>query len=201
MSAPAPNHHADYPGFRGLPGLLAALVFTVGRGPVARLAADRTEVGAGDHVVDVGSGPGTAVREARRRGATATAVDPAAVMLRVGRLLSPAAGITWARGSAEALPVPDGGATVVWSLATVHHWRDLDRGLAEVHRVLRPGGRFLVTERRVPPGARGHGSHGWIDDQAEAFAAACRTVGLADVTVSTSRPGDTTILVVTARRA
>jgi ubiquinone/menaquinone biosynthesis C-methylase UbiE len=197
--SPAPNHHAHHPGFRGVPGLVAALSFTVARGGTARLAADLTEVGAGDRVVDVGCGPGTAVREARRRGATVTGVDPAAVMLRVGRLLSPR-DVTWALGSAEALPLPDGDATVVWSLATVHHWRDVEQGLAEVRRVLRPGGRFLVTERRTRPGARGLASHGWIDDQADAFAAACRSAGLVDVAVSSHRPGRTTTLVVTATR-
>ena len=120
-------------------------------------------------------------------------------MLRVGRLLS-APGITWALGSAEALPLPDGSATVVWSLATVHHWHDVDAGLAEVCRVLEPGGRFLVAERRSRPGARGIASHGWTESQAETFADACRAAGLSDVTVETSRPGRTTTLVVTATR-
>jgi ubiquinone/menaquinone biosynthesis C-methylase UbiE len=196
-----PNHHADHPGFRGLPGLVAALSFTVGRGATARLAAELTRVGPDDRVVDIGCGPGTAVREARRRGAAATGVDPASVMLRVGRLLSRRPGITWAVGSAEALPVPDGAATVVWSLATVHHWRDVGEGLAEVHRVLEPGGRVLVTERRTRPGARGLASHGWTHDQAEAFATACRTAGLVDVAVQARRAGRRSILVVTARRA
>jgi ubiquinone/menaquinone biosynthesis C-methylase UbiE len=194
-----PNHHADHPGFRGLPGLLAALSFTVGRGTSARLAADRTGVRAGDRVVDIGCGPGTAVRLARRRGATVTGVDPAPVMLRVGRLLS-RSGITWAPGSAEALPLPDGSATVAWSLATVHHWRDLEQGLAEVARVLEPGGRFLVAERRRRPGARGIASHGWTEPQAEAFADACRAAGLTDVTVDTVLRGRSATLVVTATR-
>ena len=194
---PVPNHHADFPGFRGLPGLVAALTFTVGRGPTARLAADLAGVGPGDQVVDIGCGPGTAVREARRRGAAATGVDPADVMLRVGRLLS-RSDITWAVGSAEDLPLPESAATVVWSLATVHHWRDVDAGLAEVRRVLEPGGRFLVTERRTSAGARGHASHGWTDDQAAAFADACRVAGLADVAVRTEQPGGTATLVVTA---
>ena len=200
MPETVPNHHAHHPGFHGATGLLAGLSFTVGRGPAARLAAERTGVGPGDHVVDIGCGPGTAVREARRRGATAVGVDPAPVMLRLGRLLTTGAGITWASGTAEALPLEDSTATVAWSLATVHHWQDVAQGLAEVVRVLRPGGRFLVAERRTRAGARGIASHGWTDDQAEAFAAACRTAGLVDVAVATERPRRTTILVGTARR-
>ena len=48
------------------------------------------------------------------------------------------------QGTAENLPVPEHSATVVWSVATVHHWADVTAGLAEVRRVLSPGGRFLV---------------------------------------------------------
>jgi hypothetical protein len=48
------------------------------------------------------------------------------------------------QGAAEDLRLSDRSATVVWSLATVHHWRDV----AAVHRALSPGGRFLAVERR-----------------------------------------------------
>jgi ubiquinone/menaquinone biosynthesis C-methylase UbiE len=33
------------------------------------------------------------------------------------------------QGGAEALPLPDESASVVWSIASVHHWADLDAGL------------------------------------------------------------------------
>jgi ubiquinone/menaquinone biosynthesis C-methylase UbiE len=196
-----PNHHADHPGFRGFAGLLAGLSFVIGGGAHARLATELTAVGAGDAVVDIGCGSGTAVRRARRRGATATGVDPAPVMLRLAARLSPAEGITWARGAAEQLPVPDASATVAWSLAAVHHWRDVAAGLAEVVRVLRSGGRFLAAERRIRPGARGLRSHGWTGEQAEVFADACRTAGLTEVAVSTHRPRRALTMVVTARAA
>lgn len=105
-------------------------------------------------------------------------------MLRVARAVPGRhGGIVWAEGNAEDLPLPDGSATVVWSLATVHHWRDVARGLGEVLRVLAPGGRLLVIERQSPPDATGVASHGWTAQQAESFAAQCRDAGLADVTV------------------
>lgn len=55
-------------------------------------------------------------------------------MLRVARALTRAsrsdtATVRYQDGTAEALPLPDGSATVAWSLATVHHWHDLDAGL------------------------------------------------------------------------
>jgi ubiquinone/menaquinone biosynthesis C-methylase UbiE len=199
--ADAVNHHADHPGFAGVIGLLAGLTMIVAGGPAARLAADLASVSDADRVVDVGCGPGTAVREAARRGARVTGVDPAPVMLRLARALTrnrPA--LTWAEGAAENLPQPDGSATVVWSLATVHHWRDVTAGLAEVKRVLAPGGRLVAIERRVRPGATGLASHGWTEQQAESFAAQCRAAGFESVRVEKHKPGQRTVSVVKAVR-
>lgn len=201
-----PNHHADHPGFAGIPGTLAALSFTVGRKPHAELAARLTGVGAGDDVVDIGCGPGTAVRHAAALGASSVVgVDPAPVMLRVGRLITaPRRGIRsrirFLEGTAEAVPLPDGCATVVWSLSTVHHWHDVDAGLAEVARILRRPGRFLAIERRTVPGATGHASHGWTKQQAEAFAQRCSDAGF-EAEVGDHTIGRSQVLSVLARLA
>jgi ubiquinone/menaquinone biosynthesis C-methylase UbiE len=199
MAGGVVNHHADHPGFAGVTGLLAGLTMIIGRGTVARCAADLASVTQADHVVDVGCGPGTAAREAARRGARVTGVDPAAVMLRLARALTPdRAAIDWAEGTAEDLPLPDGSVTVAWSLATVHHWKSVTAGLAEARRVLAPGGRFLVIERRVRSGATGLASHGWTDHQAESFVAHCREAGFEDIRVERRTPGRRPVLVVTA---
>jgi ubiquinone/menaquinone biosynthesis C-methylase UbiE len=66
----------------------------------------------------------------------------------------------------------------VWSLATVHHWPDIDAGLGEVGRVLAPGGRFVAIERHVVDDAHGLASHGWTRAQADTFAARCDALGL-----------------------
>ena len=200
-SADAVNHHAGHPGFVGVTGLLAGLTMIVVGGAVARLAADLASVSDADRVVDVGCGPGTAVREAARRGARVTGVDPAPVMLRLARTLTRnRLTITWAEGAAEDLREPDGSATIVWSLATVHHWRDVTAGLAEARRVLAPGGRLLAIERRVRPGATGLASHGWTDQQAESFAAQCRAAGFDSVHVEKHKPGRRAVSVVKAVR-
>ena len=197
----APNHHAHHPGFSGPLGVVGALTMVLGRGPVARLAAELADVRAGERVVDLGCGPGAAVREAARRGAAAIGVDPAPVMLRFARWLTLGRrSVTWLRGSAEAVPVGDGCADVVWSIATVHHWSDVGAGLAEVRRVLAPGGRFLAIERRTTPGATGLRSHGWTDAQAAAFADACRASGLEDVACATHRAGRSVLLTIAAGR-
>ncbi len=181
-----PNHHAHHSGFAGLTGLLAALSMTVGREADAAFAIDLARLAATDHVVDIGCGPGTAVRRAARMGARATGVDPAGVMLRVARRLGDGDRITYLDGGAESLPLPAASATVVWSIASIHHWPQLDAAIAEVSRVLEPRGRFVAIERRVRPGATGLASHGWTDDQAEAFASTCRAAGLDDVRIARS---------------
>jgi SAM-dependent methyltransferase len=197
-----PNHHADQPGFKGLSGLVAAIGFNVGRDGDADLAIRLTGVSAADDVVDIGCGPGVAARRAAAAGAASVVgIDPAAVMLRVARLTPGprrSTSVRYVTGAAESPPLDDGAATVVWSLATVHHWKDLTGGLAEVRRVLRPGGRFLAVERRVRPGAAGLASHGWTDQQAETFADLCRDAGLTGVAVEQHTTGQRTVLTVLA---
>ena len=200
----APNHHAAYPFFAGVGGLVAAVTFAVGRGSVADLAIRLTEVGPDDDVLDVGCGPGVAVRRAAAGGASSVVgVDPAPVMLRVARALSrrgDAPTVRYLQGAAEDLPLPDGSVSVLWSLATVHHWRDLTAGLEEARRVLRPSGRFLAIERQVALGASGHAGHGWTEDQARRFAEACRTADFADVDIGHHRPGHKPLVAVLATK-
>lgn len=187
-TAPVPNHHAGHPGFSGVGGLLIGVTMVVGGGRMARLAAELARPARGDHVVDVGCGPGTAARVAARRGAAVTGVDPAVVMLSLARRLTRrGVVIAWTDGTAESLPLPDGSATIVWSLASVHHWPDLHQGLAEVRRVLAVGGRWLAVERKVRPTATGLASHGWTLSQANAFAQLCRDAGFGDVSVEPRR--------------
>ena len=194
------NHHADHPGFSGLAGALFGLVFVVAGRATARLAVDLAGMSTDDRIIDIGCGPGEAVRLAARRGAAATGVDPAPVMLRIARLFTRDSTVQWAQGSAEQVPLPDGSATVVWSLATVHHWQDVGAGLRETHRLLVPGGRLLAVERQSPPGATGVASHGWTRRQAESFAAQCRTAGFDDVEVESHQAGRRDVWVVRALR-
>ncbi len=200
MTEPTPvNHHADHKGFSGAIGLVAALgMLAAGRGN-ARLAAEVASVSDGDRLVDIGCGPGNAVRAAAQRGARAVGVDPSPLMLRLARFATrDLPNVSWSQGTAEALPVPDGSATVVWSLKTVHHWKDVTAGLAEIRRVLAPSGRLLVMERQVKPGATGLASHGWTEQQVESFAAQCRTAGLTGVRVDQHPAGRALMWVVRA---
>jgi ubiquinone/menaquinone biosynthesis C-methylase UbiE len=195
------NHHAGHPGFGGVTGLLAGLVMLIaGRGR-ARFAVDLTSVLEADRVVDVGCGPGNSVRMAARRGAHVIGVDPAPVMLRLARTFTRGhPPVRWSRGAAEELPVPDGWANVAWSIATVHHWRNVTAGLTEVRRVLVSGGKFLVIERQVRADAAGLASHGWTEDQAQSFAAQCRSAGFDTAHVDRRTRGRHVVWVVQAVR-
>ncbi len=195
-----PNHHANYRVFAGITGLLAAASMAVGREGDARLAEQLSGLHPGDQVVDVGCGPGTAVRRAARLGASAIGVDPGPVMLRVARILTRSSEtVRYATGSAESLPLPDGSVSVLWTIASVHHWADLDAALGEVKRVLVPAGRLVAIERRTWAGARGHASHGWTEEQATAFADLCREQGFIDAEVGRHQNGRRRTLSVTAR--
>jgi ubiquinone/menaquinone biosynthesis C-methylase UbiE len=195
-----PNHHARHPGFAGPAGFLAAASMVLGGKGNARLAVRLSELAAGDTVADIGCGPGTAARRAARLGASVVGIDPAPVMLRFARFLTrrQAHAVRYAEGSAESLPLPASSVTVAWSLASVHHWADLDAGLQEVRRVLKPGGRLLAIERLTRPGATGLASHGWTPQQASAFADRCLAHGFTGAGVNQHGGGRRTKVSVSA---
>jgi ubiquinone/menaquinone biosynthesis C-methylase UbiE len=174
---------------------------TVGRGATARAVAERAALRATDLVVDVGCGPGTAVREAGRRGTPAIGIDRNLEMVRLaGRVtrLTHSNGAHFIEGSAESLPLVAGGATVLWALSSVHHWQDLARGLAEALRVLAPQGRLLLVERSVAPGAKGHARHGLTDEEADRLVQAVEAAGFTRVARYAQRAGRRNIVIVTA---
>lgn len=200
MSLP-PNHHAGEGSFAGLPGILLGLGMALLGGANARLVNDAAGVVAGDRVVDVGCGPGNAAREAARRGADVIGIEPAPTLRRLAeRLTSAAVRVAWMAGLAEALPLADDSATVVWSVRSVHHWPDLSGGIREALRVLAPGGRLVVVEKTAKEGAKGLASHGWTEAQARDFARMLGEAGFVDAKVDERASGFGRSYVVTARR-
>jgi len=105
---------------------------------------------AGDRVLDLAGGTGDIARLAAARGARLTVADINQAMLAVGRGRMDNAGqvkdIDWLRVNDEALPFVDrqfDHVTIAFGLRNVT-WRD--KALAEMHRVLRPGGRVHILE-------------------------------------------------------
>lgn len=202
MSEPlVPNHHAGQGHFAGPVGFFLGLAMALVGGANARVAARAAGLRAGDRLVDVGCGPGTAARLAAREGAEVVGIDPAPMMRRIAAWFTPSrARVRWLDGLAERLPLPDGWATVVWSVLSVHHWPDLAGGIHEAHRVLAPGGRLVVVEKRTQPGATGLASHGWTPAQANDFAAMLLEAGFASAAVDEVPAGLSSAMVVVARR-
>jgi ubiquinone/menaquinone biosynthesis C-methylase UbiE len=193
--------------FEGVSGLAISVVMLAGRGAISRLVADLAAVAPGDRVVDVGCGPGGAAREAARRGAAVTAVDPSPLMLRLGRYLSRLPGrgtgrdIEFRTGTAEALPVPDQAVTVAWAISSAHHWADVPAGLRELHRVLEPGGKLIIAENLTRPGAQGRAAHGRTEAQAAETVATAQAAGFTGVTNDTRRAGRRTMAIVQGHRS
>jgi demethylmenaquinone methyltransferase / 2-methoxy-6-polyprenyl-1,4-benzoquinol methylase len=111
----------------------------------------RAVVRPGDRVLDACCGTGDLAVEAERAGATVTGLDFSERML--DRARSKSAGIEWVHGDLLALPFADGSfdaATVGFGVRNVE---DLESGLRELARVLRPGGRLGCLEITRPRGA------------------------------------------------
>src|SRR4051812_8442304 len=103
-----------------------------------------------DRALDVGCGPGIAVELATHTitGGRVTGMDPSEAMLEEARRRTHGApGVVLEQTAAEAIPLDDASVDIAWALNSLHHWHDRAAGLAEVRRVLRPGGRFVVVEQ------------------------------------------------------
>ena len=179
--------------------IITALSTSAGRGPLARAVADAAELAPADRVVDIGCGPGTAVRSAAARAATAVGIDPDPVMLRLARwstALRRPANVSWLEGRAEKLPLPDGEATLAWAISSSHHWQDRGAGISEAWRILAPGGRLVLAERLTKPGARGHAAHGLTQDQAEDLVRQLTAAGFEQVRRYIAKAGHRTLVIV-----
>lgn len=105
--------------------------------------------GAPTAILDVGCGTGRLLRSAQERfpHARLEGVDAAPGMVRQATLAAGAASkLHFQEATAEALPFPEATFDVVTSTLTFHHWSDQAKGIAEVHRVLRPEGRWILAD-------------------------------------------------------
>ena len=104
----------------------------------------------GERVLDVGSGPGflvASLADAVGAGGAVHGVDPSGPMNALAReLLGDRPWATIDEGDALALPYADGSFDVAVATQVYEYVADIARALAELHRVLRPGGRALVLD-------------------------------------------------------
>lgn len=106
---------------------------------------------AGVRLLDVGCGVGLLLREAGERGAWVAGVDTADELLEVARWALPEADLRVA--GSDALPYANGRFDVVTACNTVCYASDPVEVLAELVRVVRPGGRVAVGEWADPAGS------------------------------------------------
>ncbi len=100
----------------------------------------------GKRVLEIGCGVGTDGAQFAKAGADYVGMDlsPASVRLARSNLQQRKLPASWLVSDAEALPFADATFDSIYSFGVLHHTPDLPRAVAEIHRVLRPGGRATV---------------------------------------------------------
>ncbi len=153
-------------------GWLAAQVVARLTGDANRWMVDCLGVGPGDRMLDVGCGPGLAVSYAAETcGAWAVGVDASEVMVGQARRRN-RRGLRQGRveihlADAADLPFSDCTFTAAGSLNSLQFWPDPGKGLAELHRVVAPGGKVAVVLMARSDDPDGAVAPAWIEETVE----------------------------------
>ncbi len=152
----------------------------LGRNPKSnRMAVEIADLEPSHVVLDVGCGPGAAVRAAAGFVARAIGVDRSESMVAIAERRSRRfTNVDFVAAGAEGLPFPDATFDRVWTIHAFHHWEDGVRGIAECLRVLKPGGRLLIVESETKS------DHGLDRSRASDLAETLRSAGFASASVS-----------------
>jgi len=175
----------------------AAMLASLGCGNPTALA----ELKAGETVLDLGSGGGIDVLlSARRVGPTGTAygldmTDQMLALAQENKLRSGLGNVHFLKGEIEHIPLPSDSVDVIISNCVINLSADKDRVLREAFRVLKPGGRFAVSDvvvRGEMPEAIRRNMELWIGCVAGAlrdadYIAKLRSAGFEDAAIEVTR--------------
>jgi demethylmenaquinone methyltransferase / 2-methoxy-6-polyprenyl-1,4-benzoquinol methylase len=115
-----------------------------------RFLVDRVAAGPEDHVLDVATGTGSvAIELVRRQGCRVTGVDQSGEMLEIARTRAPP-GVRLVQGHADALPFPAASFDALTFTYLMRYVDDPATTLAELARVVKPGGTIAGLEFAVP---------------------------------------------------
>ncbi|MBK6472404.1 MAG: class I SAM-dependent methyltransferase [Betaproteobacteria bacterium] len=103
----------------------------------------------GQFIVDLAGGTGDVAALMAGPGRRVTVCDPSLPMMQVGQARGHA-GVEWLEGTGEAIPLPSASVDTVTIAFGIRNVTRIDDALREIHRVLKPGGRFLCLEFSTP---------------------------------------------------
>lgn len=138
---------------KGILGRLIALIMARETWGENMRAIEALAVTPGDHVLDIGSGPGRSIAELAARAPTGRVVgaDPSELMVEIAarrnRKLVKARCAELIVASAASLPFPDNAFDKSLCVNVIYFWNDLDTALREIARVLKPGGMLALVFR------------------------------------------------------
>jgi ubiquinone/menaquinone biosynthesis C-methylase UbiE len=175
----------------GLPGRVAGRLMARMNGPLHDWVIGLLDVRPTDRVLEVGYGPGLGVERssALAREGHVAGIDVSRVMWRQARRRNRRAiregRVDLRVGDASALPFPDRSFHRALSVNSLRFWPSAEKGLSEILRTLRPGGRLALAlrMRRDDVGRFDRSRFGLTDSDLEELLALLATVGFRDVHV------------------
>ncbi len=160
---------------RGWLGSLVGRLMARKNAPMSHFAVELLEIQPADRILEIGCGPGVALQVATKRATSGlvVGVDHSELMIqqaaarndrqiRSGRLELHRSGVS-------SLPFPDESFDKVFAVNSYHIWPAPETDLAEVRRVLRPGGTLLLCLRKALAKSRKWSAPGLTDEQVDAM--------------------------------